>query len=170
MTVVQTQRLILRRLTLDDAAFMLRLLNDAAWLQYIGDRGVRTLEAAREYLRTGAIDMYTRLGFGLYLVELNSTHEPIGICGLIKRDTLPDVDLGFAFLAQFRGGGYAYESAAATLGYARATLGMQRIVAIVSPENQRSIALLEKLGFHFEQSLRLPPNEARETSLFASNG
>jgi RimJ/RimL family protein N-acetyltransferase len=169
MHILQTPRLNLRQLTVDDGAFMLALLNDPAWLQYIGDRGVRTLDQARDYLRKGAIDMYARLGFGLYLVELDATHEPIGICGLIKRDTLPDVDLGFAFLPRFRGGGYAREAAAATMSYARSTLGMQRVVAIVSPENASSIALLEKLGFRFEQSLRLPPNEARVTSLFVSD-
>ena len=169
MTVLQTRRLLLRRLTPDDGAFMLALVNDPAWLRYIGDRGVHTLDEAREYLRKGPIDMYARVGHGLYLVELKTTGEPIGICGLIKRETLADVDLGFAFLPQFRGDGYAREAAAATMSYARATLGMQRVVAIVSPENVRSIALLEKLGFRFEQSLRLPPNEARVTSLFVSN-
>jgi ribosomal-protein-alanine N-acetyltransferase len=166
MTVVQTQRMILRRLTLDDAPFMHALVNDPAWLQYIGDRGVRTLDDAREYLRTGAIDMYARLGFGLFLVELKATGEAIGICGLIKRDALADVDLGFAFLPQFRGGGYATESAQGTMTYARQQLGMQRVVAIVSPQNSRSIALLEKLGFRFEQELRLPPKEDRVTHLF----
>jgi [ribosomal protein S5]-alanine N-acetyltransferase len=165
--VLQTERLILRQLKVDDAAFMLALLNDPAWLQYIGDRGVRTLEQAEVYLRNGAIAMYARSGFGLWMVELKNTHRPIGICGLIKRDTLPDVDLGFAFTTDFRGGGYAFEAATGTMEYAREALGMQRVIAIVSPENARSIGLLERLGFRFEKSLRLPPNEARETHLYA---
>ena len=165
MIVLQTERLILRQLDLNDAAFMLQLLNDAAWLKYIGDRGVRTLEQAQDYLRNGAMDMYTRLGHGLWMVELKDTGHSIGICGLIKRDTLPDVDLGFGFTPDYRGGGYAFEAASACMTYARETLGMVRVVAIVSPENARSLALLEKLGFRFEKSLRLPPNEARETHL-----
>jgi RimJ/RimL family protein N-acetyltransferase len=164
----ETQRLILRYLTLDDAAFVLALVNDPAWLQYIGDRGVRTLDDAREYLRKGPIEMYARLGFGLFCVEEKSSGTPIGICGLIKRDTLADVDLGFAFLPAFRGGGYAFEAAAATLAWARDTLGMRRVVAIVSPGNARSIALLEKLGFRFEQTLRLPPKDDRDTFVYAT--
>jgi RimJ/RimL family protein N-acetyltransferase len=167
MIVLQTERLILRQLDVDDAAFMLALLNDSAWLQYIGDRGVRTLEQAQDYLRNGAIDMYARLGFGLWAVELKHTHQLIGICGLIKRDTLPDVDLGFAFAPDFRGGGYAFEAATGTMTYAREQLRMQRVIAIVSPANARSIGLLEKLGFRFEKTVRLPPNEARETHLYA---
>lgn len=168
MSIFETPRLSLRWLTEGDAAFMLALVNDPDWLQYIGDRGVRTLDDAREYLRKGAIDMYARLGFGLFCVELKSSGEPIGLCGLIKRDTLQDVDIGFAFLPAFRRGGYAYEAAAATMRYARDTLGMRRVVAIVSPENARSIGLLEKLGFRYEQTLRLPPKDDRDTWLYAA--
>jgi RimJ/RimL family protein N-acetyltransferase len=155
LEVIQTDRLVLRWLTTEDAAFIHELLNDPDWLRYIGDRGVRTLEDARNYLLQGPIAMYAQAGFGLYRVELRESRVPIGICGLLKRDALEDVDIGFAFLPQFRGQGYASEAAAATLAYGKRTLGLSRIVAIVSPENHLSIRLLGKLGLRFEQSLRL---------------
>ena len=167
--VFETFRLTLRRLEERDAAFILTLVNDADWLKFIGDKGVRSLDDARAYLRNGPFDMYTKHGHGLYCVELKASGEAIGMCGLIKRDTLDHVDLGFAFLPQARGGGYAYEAASATMTYARETLNLQRIVAIVSPGNKRSIGLLEKLGFHFEKSLRLPPKEDQETLLYVSD-
>lgn len=169
-TVVETPRLILRRLEERDAEFVFTLVNDSAWLQFIGDKGVRTLDDARAYLRNGPLDMYAKHGHGLYCVETKVDGGAIGMCGLIKRDTLPDVDLGYAFLPQARGGGYAFEAASATMTYARETLDLQRILAIVSPGNARSIALLEKLGFRFEKALRLPPKEEQETLLYANEG
>lgn len=155
MEVIQTDRLVLRWLTTEDAGFIRELLNDPDWLRYIGDRGVRTLEDARDYLLQGPIAMYAQVGFGLYRVELRESRVAIGICGLIKRDALKDVDLGFAFLPQYRGQGYAYEAAAATLEYGKRKLGLSRIVAIVSPENHLSIQLLRKLGLRFERKIRL---------------
>jgi RimJ/RimL family protein N-acetyltransferase len=165
MQVLETDRLILRWLTVEDAAFILELVNDPSWLQFIGDRGVRTLEDARNYILKGPVEMYGRLGFGLYLVELKDEGVPIGMCGLIKRDSLKDVDIGFAFLPSFRGRGYAYEAASAVLAYGKSTLGLERIVAIVSPGNDRSIRLLEKLGLQFEQRVQL--SERDEVKLFA---
>ena len=155
MQIVVTERLILRTLVLEDAAFILELVNDPDWLRYIGDRGVRTLDDARGYIEKGPLDMHARYGFSLYRVELKSDGTPIGLCGLIKRDTLPEVDLGFAFLARYRGRGYAREAAEATLAHARNALGLKHILAIVSPGNKRSIALLEKLGFSYEKNLLL---------------
>ena len=166
--VVETPRLVLRRLEERDAEFVFTLVNDSAWLQFIGDKGVRTLDDARAYLRNGPIDMYAKHGHGLYCVETKADGEAIGMCGLIKRDTLPDVDLGYAFLPQARGGGYAYEAASATMTYARETLNIQRVLAIVSPGNKGSIALLEKLGFRFDKSLHLPPKEDQETLLYVA--
>lgn len=165
MEVIQTDRLVLRWLTTEDAGFIHELLNDPDWLRYIGDRGVRTLEDARDYLLQGPIAMYAQAGFGLYRVELRESRVPIGICGLIKRDALEDVDIGFAFLPQFRGQGYAWEAAAATLEYGRRTLGLSRIVAIVSPKNHSSIQLLQKLGLRFERKIRLT-SDANEVDLF----
>jgi RimJ/RimL family protein N-acetyltransferase len=165
MQVLRTERLVLRWLTLEDADFIRELVNDADWIRYIGDRGVRTVEDARRYLADGPIAMYARHGFGLYRVELRESGVPIGICGLIKRDWLEDVDVGFALLPGFRSRGYAYEAAEATLRYGRQTLGLSRIVAVVSPRNEISKRLLERLGLRFERMARLGP-ESPETCLF----
>jgi RimJ/RimL family protein N-acetyltransferase len=163
--VLSTERLVLRHLAADDADFILALTNDPDWLRYIGDRGIRTADDARGYIATGPADMYARLGFGLYAVELMEDRTAIGICGLIRRDWLEDVDLGFAFLPRFRGVGYAHEAAAATVEYARATLGLDRLLAIVSPENEDSVRLLGKLGMTFQRMAR-PAPEAGEVSVF----
>ncbi|MDT4897201.1 MAG: hypothetical protein QOH25_2278 [Acidobacteriota bacterium] len=168
MKVLETERLILRRLTVEDSEFILELLNDPSWLRFIGDRGVRTLDAARDYILRSLVTMYERLGFGLYLTELKGEGIPIGICGLIKRDSLEDVDLGFAFLPEFRGKGYAYESALAVMAYGKRAFGLNRLAAITSPDNYGSAKLLEKLGFNFERMIRLPGNST-EVSLFASD-
>jgi RimJ/RimL family protein N-acetyltransferase len=166
MKVLETDRLIIRRLTFEDAAFILELVNDPAWLRFIGDRGVRTLADARNYILKGPMEMYDRLGFGLYLAELKEEGVPIGMCGLIKRDSLKHVDIGFAFLPDFRGKGYAYEAASAVLAYGKNTLGLERIVAIVSPGNDSSIKLLGKLGFQFEQMITLSARD--EVKLFVT--
>lgn len=156
--VIETKRLRLRRFTPADAAFALELVNDPAWLRFIGDRGVRTLDDARGYI--GKITaMYEKHGFGSWLVELKADGSPIGTCGIIQRDTLPEVDLGLAFLPQYRGQGYAYEAAAATLAYGRSQFGLKRILAIVSPDNISSIGLLVKLGMKPERAIRRPGAE-----------
>ncbi|MGE5244625.1 MAG: GNAT family N-acetyltransferase [Betaproteobacteria bacterium] len=160
MNVIETERLLLRRLTVEDAAFILDLLNQPSFLRFIGDKNVRTLDAAREYILNGPVASYDRLGFGLYLTVRKTDEAPLGICGLVKREGLEDVDLGFAFLPQFWSKGYAFESASAVLAYARATLGLARIVAIVSPDNAASIALLERLGFGFERLVQLASDQA----------
>ena len=153
--VLATDRLILRRFTVADDPFIFELLNDPAWLEFIGDKGVRTLDAARDYLRKGPIAMYERHGFGLYLVELKAGHIPIGMCGLIKRDSLVDVDIGFALLPAYRTQGYAHESAAAVLVHGQRDFGLKRIVAIASPGNAKSTVLLEKLGMKAEKTVKL---------------
>lgn len=166
MKVIETERLILRRLTVDDGEFILELLNDPSWLQFIGDRGVRTIEDARHYILKSLVAMYERFGFGLYLTELKSSGAPAGICGLVKRDSLEDVDIGFAFLPSFRGQGYAYESASAVMAYGKRAFGLNRIVAITSPDNYVSARLLEKLGFKFERMVKLS-DDGEEVRLFA---
>jgi len=166
--VAETPRLILRHLEERDAAFFLELTNDPDWIRFIGDRGLRTTDDARAYLRDRLIAMYAKLGFGLNCVESKETGEPLGICGMIKRDTLEDVDLGFAFLPQARGQGLAFEASVAAMDHARESLGLSRVVAIVAPGNARSITLLEKLGFDLEGHVRLPPNGANELSLYAA--
>jgi RimJ/RimL family protein N-acetyltransferase len=151
-----TARLRLRPLTEDDDAFIVALLNDPAFRRYIGDRGVRTPEDARGYIRRGPVASYERFGFGLLLVALRDSGTPIGICGLLKRDTLPDADIGFAFLPDYCGKGYGFESASAVLADGRASFGLRRIVAITDPENVPSIRLLEKLGLVFEGMVTMP--------------
>lgn len=141
---LQTARLTLTHFTHADAGFILTLLNDPAFIQNIGDRNVRTLSDARAYLDNGPLRSYAVNGFGLYRVALRGA--VIGMCGLIKRDTLPDVDLGYAFLPQYWGAGYAPEAGAAVLAHARETLKLPRVVAIVDPANTPSIRVLERLG------------------------
>ncbi len=145
MIIAETDRMFLRRLTVDDAEFVLALLTDPAWLRFIGDKGARTLEDARAYINNGPMAMYERLGFGLFVTERKSDGVPMGMCGLIKRDGLDDVDIGFAFLPAYRGRGYAFEAAAAVMDYGRNIVGLTRIVAITSPDNESSARLLEKL-------------------------
>jgi RimJ/RimL family protein N-acetyltransferase len=153
-------------MTPDDAVFMLRLLNEPSWLQYIGDRGVRTLDDAHAYILNGPVDMYARLGFGFYVVELKEGGTPIGICGLAKRDHLDAVDIGYALLPEHWAQGYAYEAAAAVLEYGLNVLGLKRIIAITSPDNDRSGRLLEKLGFRYEQ-LTPTPNAKTSVKVYA---
>ncbi|MGH7682691.1 MAG: GNAT family N-acetyltransferase [Candidatus Eiseniibacteriota bacterium] len=167
MTILETERLALRRFTLDDAEFAYRLVNDPAWIQNIGDRNVRSLGDARGYLAKGPLAMYETYGFGMWVATLKATGEPIGTCGLIKRESLDHVDIGFAFLPEFRGQGYALESAIATLDYGRREVGLTRIVAIVSPANQPSIRILEKLGLRFEREITMP-GETEAISLYAT--
>lgn len=159
MPVLETPRLVLRRLVPSDADFILALLNDPDWIRFIGDRGVRSPDDARAYLLRGPIASYDRHGFGLWRVERKDDGAPGGICGLVDREGLDDVDVGFAFLPAFRGRGYAFEAASATLAHARDALGLSRVVAIVSPDNARSIALLEKLSLRFERTMTLPGDD-----------
>jgi ribosomal-protein-alanine N-acetyltransferase len=166
--ILETDRLILRQLTADDAEFVFELVNDPAWLRFIGDRGVRNLDDAREYIRKGPVDSYSRHGFGLYAVERKEGGSPIGICGLVKRDFLEDVDIGFALLPAFRGRGYAREAARATMTYARDTVGLGRIVAITSRDNDASGRLLEAIGLRFEKMIRISPDSPEDVKLFAS--
>jgi RimJ/RimL family protein N-acetyltransferase len=167
-TIFETERLVLRKLSTDDAGFILELLNDPSFLRYIGDKGVRNIDDAVRYIQTGPLASYERFGFGLFLVELKTTGEPIGMCGLLKRDTLPDVDVGFAFLPAFWSQGYAFESATAVMTYGREGLGLRRIVAITSPDNDASISLLKKIGLRFERMIKLSEDQS-EVRLFGSN-
>jgi ribosomal-protein-alanine N-acetyltransferase len=160
MTVLETDRLLVRHFTLEDAAFILRILNEPSFLQNIGDRGVRTLEQASTYLLEGPIKSYELHGHGAYVVMLKEALQPIGLCGLIKRDAFEDVDIGYAFLPEFWSKGYALEAAAAVLDYGLRTLRLPRIIALVSPANADSIKLLKKLGFSLSRETRMPDASA----------
>lgn len=151
MNIATTARLSLDWLTLDDADFIVKLLNDPQWMTFIGDKAVRTREDAFTYLNTGPLDMYDRLGYGLYRVSLRANDpqadEPIGLCGLVRRDGLDGPDLGFAFLPAGRGRGYALEAAQGCVAHAREVLGWSTLMAITAVDNPKSVALLAKLGF-----------------------
>jgi RimJ/RimL family protein N-acetyltransferase len=165
--VLVTARLRLRHATTADCEFVLALVNDPDFIRNIGDRGVRTIADAERYLNNGPISSYEKFGFGMYVVELKNSQTPIGFCGFVRRDWLPDVDIGFAFLPQYRSQGYALESASAVKMYGREVLGLTRIVAIVSPTNADSIRLLEKIGLRFESMVR-PADEDADIQLFAA--
>ncbi|HET9464088.1 MAG TPA: GNAT family N-acetyltransferase [Gemmatimonadales bacterium] len=155
MIILQTERLNLRTISLDDAEFIVELLNDPSFLQFVGDKGVRTVEDAQRYILAGPVESYRRHGFGLWLAELKDSRIPVGMCGLLKRESLSDVDIGFAFLPQYRSRGYALESGAAVMDHAKNVLGLSRIVAIVSEDNAGSIKVLEKIGLSFDRVTRL---------------
>jgi len=154
--VRETSRLRLREFTEGDAAFILELVNEPAWLRFIGDRNVHSLEDARVYIARGPVASYARHGFGLWAVELRES--PIGMCGLIRRDSLPHADLGFAFLARHRGHGYAREAAAAAVAVAREAFALPRLLAITDPDNTASRAVLEHVGFTFEREFTWSEN------------
>jgi RimJ/RimL family protein N-acetyltransferase len=148
-----------------DAAFILQLLNEPGWLEYIGDKGVRTMEDAIHYINSGPRAMYEREGFGLFLVEWKKNQSPIGLCGLIKRHGLDDVDIGYALLADFHGQGFAFEAALGTLEYAK-EMGLKRLIAITTKDNHSSVKLLEKLGMKPDGFVILP-NDKEELKKFA---
>jgi len=165
MHIFETRRLVLSRLTLGDAPFILELVNDPSWIRFIGDKNVHTLKAAKEYIKNGPQKSYAQLGFGLYAVKLKRSGKAIGMCGLLRRDTLDDADIGFAFLPKYTGKGYAFESAETILKHAHESLKMKRILAITSIDNASSVKLLERLGFCLLKRVRLTPG-SEELNLF----
>jgi RimJ/RimL family protein N-acetyltransferase len=164
--ILETNRLNIREITESDAEFILDLLNQPSFINNIGDRGIRTIEQAKEFIENRFRASYGKFGFGLYAVEFKETGAPIGICGFVKRDYLPDADIGFAFLPQYERRGYGFESASAMLDHGRETLGFEKVAAIVSPHNEASAKLLEKLGLHFEKMIK---TDTEELKLFSMN-
>jgi len=167
LAVLETERLVLKQLADCDADFIRGLLNEPSFLRYIGDRGVRTTDDARRYIQDGPVASYARYGFGLLRVALKAGDTPIGICGVLKRDTLPEPDLGISLLPAWWSKGYAHEAASAVMDHARGPLSLGRILAITSVDNESSIKLLGKLGFRFERMIRLG-DDSKELRLFAS--
>ncbi len=151
MKILETERLILREIIETDAEFILDLLNQPSFIKYIGDRNVRSVEQSRDFIESRFTKSYAENGFGLYLVELKKQQTPIGICGFVKRDTLPDADIGFAFLPQFCGKGYALESAEASMKFGKEKLNLKRVLAITTQNNESSGKLLGKIGFTFKR-------------------
>ena len=168
MTGLETERLLLRRLSYDDSEFIIELLNEPGFQRFIGDKKVRSRDDALEYLRKGPVGSYERHGFGMFLV-LEKIHEsPVGMCGLVKRDDFDAPDVGFAFLQKFWGNGYALESATAVLEYGEKCLRLPRIIAMVDMENDASVRLVEKLGLIFERMVRMP-GESHDIKLFTTS-
>jgi RimJ/RimL family protein N-acetyltransferase len=186
MKILETERLILRHVTKSDSEFMLDLLNQPSFIKYIGDRNVRNIEQAEEFIETRYQKSYDDNGYGLYLVELKEDYAltnvqasasnkskienqklKMGVCGFVKRAELPNADIGFAFLPQFEGFGYAHESAEAVMNYGRNILGFTQINAITTQDNDRSGNLLQKLGFAFETLIEMPNNEVLK--LYSTN-
>ena len=164
--ILETDRLSLREMEDRDAPFILDLLNDPSFIKNIGDRHVRTLDAAQAYIQDGPVASYERSGFGLWIVELNGDGRAIGMCGLLKRDVLDDVEIGFAYLPAYQLKGYGFEAAAAVLDHARNVLRLRRVIAIVNRDNDASARLLEKLGMRFERMVQ-PFQEEGPLRLFA---
>lgn len=164
MKVLETERLILRRVVPEDDAFILDLLNQPSFIKFIGDRGVRDLEGARDYIETRFTKSYEDHGYGMYSMELKDGGKVIGLCGLVNRDTLPDPDIGFALLPEYWSKGYAREAAEIWLVHARDTLGLKRVLAITTRDNESSGKLLERLGLHYE---RLIMQGEEELKLFS---
>jgi len=166
--IAESERLILRILTLEDSDFILELLNTEGWIKYIGERNVKTTRQAIDYLKNGPLKSYENNGFGLYLVTLKDTGKAIGMCGFIKRDYLDHIDIGFAFLPDYIGKGYAYEIAKETLRYGFDELQKDKVLAICLPSNASSIKLLEKMSFKLNKMI-LTNDTHEELSLYALN-
>ena len=166
MQVIETDRLVLRWATESDAAFVLDLVTEPSWKKFIGDSGVKTLTGAREYIRDKLIASYYEHGFGLYIVEQKSDGQPVDICGLVKRETLNDVDIGFAFKQAHWSQGFGFESANGVMTFCQENLGLDRLVAITAPDNQPSIRLLQKLGLNYEKTMKLDQSKP-EVKLFS---
>lgn len=162
---LETERLLLRRVALDDAGFMLSIWNDPAFIRHVGDRGIRSIEEAEAALQEGALKLYEEFGYGPYCMSLKEDGTLVGICGLFRRDNLDDPDIGFGVLPDYCGKGLAGEAAQAVLMHARDDLGIEYLTAIVSPENSVSIGLIEKLGLRFERGITMP-GEEDEISLY----
>lgn len=153
--IIETERLILREMTLDDAAFLYKLMNSENWLKYIGDRGINSVEAARAYMLKSYLGSYQKNGFGAYMIVRKTDGELIGNCGLYKRENLKHPDIGFAMLPEFYKMGYGYEAAMGVLKYAKENLNIDTLLAITDKENHSSIGLLNKIGLNQKDVIKL---------------
>lgn len=165
--ILETRRLLITELTVDDAPFIFKLMNDKEWKKFIGDRNIHTLDDAKNYLSERLIPSYKNWGFGFYKVTDKNTDEPLGISGFVERNELEHVDVGFAFLPEGRKKGYALESTQALLFYASDELNLKTILAIANKDNKNSHRLLKKLGFRFQKNIKLY-DEKEEISLFTN--
>lgn len=165
MKILETGRLLLRTMRQDDAPFYLELVSDPCWLKHIADKGIGTLDEARAAIVAGPMRLQRLLGYSLYLVERKADAAPLGLCGLVRRDAMPGIDIGYALAPRYWGHGYAHEAAAAMVEHARGKLRLPRLFGIADPANAASIALLQKLGMGFVRCMRMPPDE-RESNIY----
>ena len=168
LKIIETERQLLCYLTGNNAEFILEILNSASWLKYIGDRNVKTLDDAKKYIKDKIIKSYKDNGFGLYLMRLKTDNSRVGLSGLVNRESLEDVDIGFALLEKYEGNGYAYEAASAVMNYAKTKLHLKRVVAITTDYNKRSQKLLEKLNMKYDKNIFIEGDE-EELMLFGIN-
>lgn len=166
MSILSTERLTISKITLKDASFLHELMNDKDWIQNIGDRGIHSIEDAENHIKERFFKSYEEFGFGFYVLRIKSTNEPIGTAGLIDRDGIEGIEIGYGLLPAYRGKGYAFEATQAIFNYAKNDLMLDKIVAIVSPHNEKSIVLLEKLGLRYERMVQLP-GEDKEIKYFS---
>ncbi|MEJ2127609.1 MAG: GNAT family N-acetyltransferase [Woeseiaceae bacterium] len=166
--MLETERLRLRQMTLDDAALMLAVWNDPAFVRHVGDRGIRTIPDAEEAMQKGALHLYEAYGYGPFRISLKGDDTPVGICGLFRRDGLDEPDIGYSTLPDHCGRGYAYEAAVAVVDYSRDELALDRLIAIISPGNDASIGLIRKLGFEFER-MHTMPGDDREVCVYGKS-
>lgn len=166
MRIAETSRLLITKITLRDAQFFLELVNSPHWLKYIGDRHLKTIKDTKTYLQNGTLKSYTNFGFGFYKLQLKENeNKTIGICGLIKREQLEDVDIGFALLPEYEGKGFGYEASLAVLKLAKEKFNLKKIIAVTLSTNTNSIKLLEKLGLSYEKKV-IPFEDGEELLLF----
>lgn len=169
MIIAETERLLISKVTLEDAPFFYELMNTPNWLKYIGDRNIKSVKASEENLKNGILKSYKESGFGFYKVLLKSEkNKTIGTTGMVKREQLEDVDIGFGFLPNYEGKGYGYESSIEIMKLAKSKFNLKKIVAITNPDNNNSIKLLEKLGLVFEKRIN-PFDKDEELLLFAKD-
>lgn len=166
MIITETSRLIISKFSLEDASFFLKLVNTPNWIKYIGDRNLKTVKDAEDYLLKGTLKSYEDFGFGFYKLYDKESSKYVGTCGLVKREQLEEVDLGFAFLPEFEGKGYGYEASSAVLKIAKERFHLKTLMAITLPINVNSIKLLEKLGFKYQKRVK-PFEDDEELLLFA---
>jgi RimJ/RimL family protein N-acetyltransferase len=157
--IVETKRLILREITVEDAEFILRLVNEPSFVSNIGDKGLKNLNDAERFTLEGYWTNQERSGYGMFLVELKGKGVPIGVCGLLFRKVLDVTDIGFAFLPEYWNRGFAFEAAEVVMQYGDLTLVVSNIVGLTSEDNLGSIKLLKKLGMDFEKTVRMSDDD-----------
>jgi len=167
MTIIETERILLQEANLEDAAFIFELVNSPGWLEFISDKGLKTLADAEEYIKSRLISSYQKYNLGLYKMVLKESNKAIGLCGLISRPSLPNVDIGFAILPEYGGNGYTFEAGKAVMEYGASQLGFKTILGTTAPDNIKSQKLLEKLGLRLVETIQMGDYEG-DTLLYSN--